>query len=91
MDNDAFEWMILEKNASKYEDIGAKIQKEYILVSSIYNSKYEEFIKYISKFTKEQQDSIKKVIGHEQVYQDIDSAVYRAELQKWIKILAGNS
>lgn len=40
------------------------MQKEYILVSTIYNAKHEEFLKYIEKFTTAQQEKIKEIIAH---------------------------
>lgn len=29
-----------------------------------------------------------KVICHDQIYQDVNEAVYKAELKKWIKVLS---
>lgn len=37
MDNEAFEWMLLEKNAGRFSELSGKVQKEYILVSTIYS------------------------------------------------------
>lgn len=71
----------------KFDDLSGKVQKEYILVSTIYNEKNEEFLKYIEKFTTAQQEKIKSIIAHEQIYQDIEDSVYREELKKWVKVL----
>lgn len=41
LDQDAFQWLLLEKNATKYQELNDKIQKEYILISSLYTGKHE--------------------------------------------------
>lgn len=64
MENDAFQWLLLEKNKIKFSELNDKIQKQYILISSIYASKHEEFSNYIGKFSEEQQNMIKKVVAH---------------------------
>lgn len=44
-------------------------------------------MKYIEKFTADQQDKIRKVVAHEMIYQDVNESVYKQELNKWIKAL----
>jgi hypothetical protein len=64
LEQDAFQWLLLEKNTSKYQELNDKIQKEYILISNLYSGKHGEFLKYIGKFTSDQQDKIRKVVAH---------------------------
>ncbi len=43
----------------------------------------------MSKFTLDQQEKIKKVISHDQIYQDVNESVYKMELKKWIGVMEG--
>jgi hypothetical protein len=67
--------------------LDGKIQKECILITSIYSSKHEEFCKYITKFTSDEQASINAIIEHENIYNDVPEEAYKWELKKWIGVL----
>lgn len=88
MKNPAFNWLTNEKNSKEYDALSERIQKQYILITNMFKSKYEEFEKYISRFTNGQQEKIKKVIDSDQLYTDIPEEIYRDELKKWIRQLS---
>jgi two-component sensor histidine kinase len=69
-------------------ELDQKIQKECILVTSMFKLKFEEFSKYIEKFTKEQQTKINAIIAYEEIYTDINEEIYKGELKKWIEVLS---
>lgn len=86
--SEMFDYLI--SRPKELSEIGSKIEKEYIMISNVFKNKYEIFCQYIMKFSSKEQKNIKQIIKAEEMYSDINTNVFQAELKQWIELLNGN-
>ena len=82
-----FDVLIGEKHRKDLNDILQKVEKENILITSVFQDKYKQFTEYIKKFKEDDIKAINNVIRAEEFYSDINKDIFKKELNKWMKVL----
>ena len=86
-----FNNFISEKNRKEFNQLLQKVEKQNILITSVFQDKFKEFSEYIKKFNESEVKAINNVIRSQEFYSDINAQVFKKELNKWMKVLKEES